>query len=207
MRALIFVLAAFALAGCGDMVTSANPWFDARDEALFTPIPNGVWVSNQTECAFDAAKPVKAWPDCAEAFYVRDMRLFEVSKDAGVWRWQPSETPLSLVGGPSYILQVESAAADAKSAPSPTPSWLYLGVRPTFDADQDVRAMKLWLVACGPKGADAPLFRGLTRAGENCTADSQAALRAAAAASEALDDTPVEVRWVRDVTRGEGPGD
>lgn len=92
--------------------------------------------------------------------------------------------------------------------------YCYAGLRAdAFDAETRIVAFTTWPIWCGPyprRGegepgsnvTDAP-FPGLIVVGEHCVAGNVAALRAAATASETLDDLtgpqgPARFRWIRD---------
>jgi hypothetical protein len=215
MRGLFLILAILALGGCSNRVISSQPWFPVgKDAQLYTPIRDGIWIWDDQQCALDATKPMAAWPDCADALYVKDTLAFEVTKENGAWHWSPRQEiePFVIVAGKPYVMQV-AASSEAKPKPAPD-AWLYLGAKPKFDAQGRIVVLKVWPIACGPLGKKADgtqasvptrLFAGLKRAGANCTAVSQAALRHAATASETLTGSPDAVHWVRDLMDGEGP--
>jgi hypothetical protein len=109
--------------------------------------------------------------------------------------------------------QAEPTPATAESSEGPS-HYCYNALRPTkLDANGRIMAFAVWPVVCGPWPAkakaehsmqgvtDAP-FAGLHVVDDNCSAESEKALRNAAKASEAVAAGfhfgPIEAHWVRD---------
>lgn len=143
--------------------------------------------------------------------------------DVPLERWEAT-VPV-LAGGDPIIVQLHLEAgpkSDVSIQPERLP-YLYLAMRAgQRDPDGTLRAMRMWPVFCGPPPAkkagsarnkvssldqladetftSAP-FPGLKRADPGCNADSVAALRGAAAKSEAVAVAngvpPIDSHWLR----------
>jgi hypothetical protein len=182
-----------------------------------------------TECRFDERKPLDTWPDCASGYLVRSGEVLELSwsesteqgRTIRTYDW--SSRVHVLAAGDPRIDQVEGCQGLLKprqevpvgsSQPVDPDGYCYDAVRPTkFDAAGQIAAIVTWPVFCGPwpskkqsdrtgrEVTDRP-FPGLHVVYENCTAESETALRKAARASERVAVSaglwPVEAHWVRD---------
>jgi hypothetical protein len=205
------LVSAVFLAGC-NMVMTEKPMFTAADGAGAAPIRSGVWRTDTTGCDVDETLTQDKWPKCA-------------NPSPGV-----AEPPFWLqVAGQPALLQMPLPLPKAGVM---TVFYVYAAYRPLkLDAQGRVIALKTWLVQCGPPpkpaapvvlaaGASAPAapthqLMGMTDAPlpglkmtnhlGGCTTDSAAAVRNAAAASEAwVGDNPIS-HWVRDPKPGDLP--
>ena len=200
------VAAAVMLGGC-NLVVTPSPLFSAADQAPGALPRPGVWRAVQKpDCAVDPEKPLGEWPECAGGVALQAggrARYYDHAAKPPVWKTQ---SLLFLPGSP-MIGQVEVTVVGGVQAVA-TP-YAYVGVRPTrSDGERRIVAMRVWPVQCGPPPpGDAlsltkSLLPGLkVKRGElACTTSDVAALRAAAAASEAWAPEPMrgEWAWVRD---------
>ena len=200
------VAAALTLGGC-NLVVTPSPLFSAADQAPGALPRPGVWrTAQKPDCAFDPEKPLGEWPECSGGVALQAggrARYFDHAAKPPAWKTQP----LLFLPGSPMIGQVEVTVV-GEALPVAKP-YVYLGVRPTrTDEAQRIVAMKVWPVQCGPPPpGDTPsltksLLPGLTaeRGELACTTMKVAALRAAAAASEAWAPEPMrgEWTWVRD---------
>lgn len=218
-RVLLATVTALALGGC-NMVVSERPWFA---EPSGPQLKDGIWAMMETaDCAVDPAAPLPDWPDCARPVLVRGGEyLGPAAEDDELppaerldpARWDRIAHVLA-DGTP----QIDQIASNGPVRPEGPPVdgvregkrfYIYTAVQPTaLDAEGRITALRRWPVLCGPKATrkassvtDKP-FKGLRIEGSNCTARNIAALRRAAAGSEAIapgDDFAIVIsRWVRD---------
>lgn len=194
-------LAALALAGCNGVV-SKTPWFGPADAAGAPRLREGVWRIAQPAdkpcAAFDEARPLEAWPDCAMGLAVTRTQIKAVRRgDDGKVGWDVYAYVLA--AGDPPVLQLQDVSGDA-------PGYLFVWLRPTkLAADGRVVELRGWRVLCGPpapaggqSGAPASLYPGLTSTNGDCTAASRDALMAAAKASQRDDPTDfTDIRWLR----------
>ena len=220
-------LIAGLLAGC-NMIVSEAPWFGPDDMKSAPVLRDGVWaVNSEQECAFDDSVPSEQWPDCTELMVVRGPQLLtqqwsghlddkqRVVREFLAW----DERRIMLANGDPMILQMEelpqSLFNDERTVPVPVQTpFSYVAVRPLRrDEAGRIIALERWVVSCGPirprrageehspHVTDQP-YPGLRVEGENCRADSQAAVRGAAVLTErddrALGAPPLFAHWVRE---------
>jgi hypothetical protein len=214
------------LTACSNQVVSDSPWFTKAAEANAPRLRPGLWVAmgvTGKPCRFDERKPAEAWPDCASAYVVRGEETLRPSWVETTERGRRVRTYFDwdsrthvLAAGDPRIDQVEGCP---ELAVGPKPSrdphgYCYDAVRPTkFDAAGQIVAVVTWPVFCGPwpskeqsdrmgRTVTVAPFPGLHVVYENCTADSETALREAAKASEAVANSiglgRAEAHWVRD---------
>ena len=223
LRRLALLALVATLPGC-NMVVSERPWFSAAQAGASVQQKPGLWVSLEgKDCAFDAAGPIAAWPDCAQLVVITDTEYSgpHWSKDDApaprtILRWE--NVPHLLVSGQPAIDQIawsDQDGADDAAPQARKAAFLYMAVRPTaFDAAGRITATLRWPVLCGPlqpkgkraKGAGGMVttrpFPGLLLDKQVCTAVDEAALRSAAARSEAILPGSgldlIESHWVRD---------
>jgi hypothetical protein len=203
----IVVAAALMLGGC-NLVVTPRPLFSAADQAPGALPRSGVWrTAAKPDCAFDPAKPLGEWPECAGGVALQAdgrARYYDHAAKPPAWKTQ---SLLFLPGSP-MIGQVEVTVVGA-TLPVGDKPYAYVGVRPArTDEARRIVAMRVWPVQCGPPAPGdtlsltKSLLPGLTaKRGEiACTTTDVAALRAAAAASEAWAPEPMrgEWAWVRD---------
>jgi hypothetical protein len=214
MRALL-VIAALALLGACNMVTTKAPLFAKADGVHGPKLRPGVWSQNPTgDCTLDESKPLTDWPSCADGFVVVDdgtIGGYEQKDGKQIW----STTQAIVAAGDPLIFQIHLTADAGAGAMSPD-GYLYAGMEPTkLDGEGRAVATRSWPVLCGPppaadaKGPDgaqklgtAAPFPGLVMdaQGNDCTTDSREVLRAAAKASRKLtpDAQLAIMHWVRD---------
>lgn len=218
-------LAALALSGC-NMVVSERPWFNAPSGPQ---LKDGIWaIVDTADCVVDPAATLPDWPDCARPVLVRGGEyLGPASGDDELppaqrldpARWD--KIAHVLADGTPQIDQIASKGPVLASGPpvdgvdEGKPFYIFTAVQPTATDDEGrITAMRRWPVLCGPKPArktarpgrsrfvtDKP-FKGLAIKGDGCTARDIAALRRAAAGSEAIAGgdgySIITSRWVRD---------
>jgi hypothetical protein len=196
---LALAVAAFALGGCNAVVTKAPLFTDA--DASPHRLHDGIWNPEKAGCAVDEAKPVDAWPECADPVLVRRGELLAWQRDTRIWKSNDAMKALVVDGDP-MILQVQDKPEGE------APYYLYAGGSPTLDARGRIVALQLWPVLCGPPPADAGAtkpFPGivLNPQGHDCTTGDPKALRDAAKASKASakPEDLLAVHWVRDGER------
>jgi hypothetical protein len=197
----ILLAAALVLAGCNLVVTPA-PLFLASDHPA-GPLPRlGVWRTEQKpDCAFDAAGPMAGWPECAGGVALRDGGIagyYDRASGKPVWKIEP----MLFVPGVPMIGQAQvTVSGDVIPMSKP---YAYVGVRPiTTDPEGRIVAMSIWPVQCGPPAPGdtmsmtKSLLPGLSaKPGDlACTTSDPAALRAAAAASEAWAPETMRGKW------------
>jgi len=190
--------AALLLAGCNGVV-SARPWFGDADSIGAPRLREGVWrvvpQPGRRPCPVDEGRPLETWPDCAIGLVAGAHDLVHPGAKSRE-RW-----PYVIAAGAPPLLQIADAESRGKRL-------YYLWVRPVrLDAQGRSVTIKGWRVQCEPPPATAPpgaeaLYAGLAATGDDCTAGSAAALRAAARSTEADDTSDVfEAHWVRDGSR------
>jgi hypothetical protein len=221
MRALLVIAGLLLLGGC-NMVVTKQPVFAPADAGPMQ-LRHGVWRGKADQpCDFNEARPITRWPDCAAGFVVLDDKL-QMFDNGPKNKRTASDLPYVLAGASPGVLQALAQPGDSKSAGANDedgPSYFYMGVRSTAtDPQGRITAFTGWSVLCGPPPPGGSLtsdgkntrygslepFPGLTMdAQENdCTPESQAALRGAAAASEqwTKPDSISSAHWVRDGNR------
>jgi len=208
MKALAPALIVMALlTGCNTVVTP-SPLFSVADQMGGPAMRTGVWrIEPEGECAADETKPLVGWPDCAKGFVLQDGGVagyYDKTDSGPVWKTQPL---IFAPGKPGVLQAVVNVGGDVKVSGTP---YAYAGVRPTKSDDQGrIIALALWPVLCGPPTPGhedemtKKLLPGLTAKPDDpvCTTGSSAALRAAAAASEAWAPKKINGHWVRDQDR------
>ena len=210
-RSRIILLAALALAaaalGACNVVATKDPVFSQADASPLK-LHDGVWAPEDGDCRFDQAKPVDAWPECAQALLVRDGEFLTWQGDTKSWR-SDSTGKVLIVAGDPMILQARDTPENS------APIYVYAGFTPKTDSQGRIVAIQAWPVLCGPpppgpKGAPATQagtkspFPGMTMDAKNqtCTTSDPAALRGAAKASKGLATTGLSgAHWVRDGER------
>jgi len=193
MLGLIAVLA--LLGGC-NVVHSSQPMFTAADVVGAPSFREGVWASPDPHCDFDPNKPVETWPSCANG------------APAG-FGLKPGEELLVVAGEP-LIVQYRDVN-DVHEA-----EYFFAGLAPiSRDRAGRITAAQFWSIQCGPPprgGKSHSSKRRPTRSGTlhplpgmvmdadatNCTAQSAAAIRAAALPSRAWSKPAQTSYWVRD---------
>jgi hypothetical protein len=196
MRSVAAILALMFLLGGCNTVMSRTPLFSEADTADARSLRPGLWIAVDRKCRFDTSGPPARWPDCAEALVVdRNGKLLFDEKE-----------PMAqvLAAGEPLILQIGGEGEGGGS-------FYFFSVRPVRKQwDGRVVALNLWLVTCGPEpGEDAKNAdgskryvtlapgAGLTVEGNSCVARDQAAVRAAATASERRGETQTLFKWLR----------
>ena len=224
-RTLLAGLAALGLSGC-NMVVSERPWFNA---ASGPQLKDGIWAMVDTEdCVVDPAAALPDWPDCARPVLARGGEYLGPASDDDelppAQRLDPARWDRIahvLADGRPQIDQIASKGPVLASGPpvdgvdEGKPFYIYTAVQPVaLDDAGRITALRRWPVLCGPKPArkankpgrsrfvtDKP-FKGLAIKGEGCTAKDVAALRRAAAGSEAIAGGDgfaiITSHWVRD---------
>ena len=184
---LCIVAAAGLLSAC-NMVISETPMFGDSDRATLAP-RDGIWLSEDGECRFDAARPEAEWPDCAMWVVVHESgRELEVSD--GKRQSQQLRT-LFVSGSPAII---EALWIDDAKEP-PGAFYGYYAFEPEAAAPETtfMRA-SLWPVECGVQsGSSIRPFPGI---GPECRPSSKDAIRAAAVSSRRAEQVK-EWRWLR----------
>jgi hypothetical protein len=240
MRIALILPLLLLLAACNNHVVSETPWFTRSVDGprlkpglwmIAGPAPTGAYRG----CRFDERKPAYTWPACAEWYVVRDSDLLRLKRTEASWYEYPDydwdRTAYVLAPGALMISQTEGCKAlnimyepgpDGGMVPLDPSAYCYDALRPTrFDAEGRITAVLTWPIFCGPWAPDeqgipnigsptvAP-FPGLHMVHDNCTAESEEALRQGAASSEAivnaapefgprgLGPSRVAARWVRD---------
>lgn len=225
VRTLLTVVAGASFSGC-NMVVSERPWFDTPSGPQ---LKEGIWAMLDTaDCAVDPAIALTDWPDCALPVLVRSGEyLGPASSDDDrppAERLDPARWDKIvhvLADGTPQIDQIASKRPVSADGPpvdgvdDGKPFYIYTAVQPTaLDGEGRITALRRWPVLCGPKPVrkakasgrsrfvtDKP-FKGLKIDGDSCTANDLAALRRAAAGSEAVaggDGYSIIIsRWVRD---------
>jgi hypothetical protein len=215
--------ALLSLSAC-NMVVSEQPWFDA---ASGPQLKDGLWVNLQSpDCKFDPAGSIADWPKCADPMLVQGNVYSgppssnddpESAKRLDPSKWV--EMQHVLVDGVPQIDQILlplPPSGDAPPAGMPKEIYLYLAVgAQARDSEGRIIETRRWPILCGPmpakpkKGAngmpqlmtDRP-YKGIRIERDMCLAEDVAALRNAAAQSEAAAGeagfTKVTSRWVRD---------
>ena len=193
------------LAGC-NLVYSEQPLFTKADAAGAAPLKPGLWAKVDPACAFDPAKPVAEWPDCAGAMVITPDRLLDPSK--------PGQTAdYVLASGEPRVLQAPYKNDAGVSL------YFYLGIKPLqLDSRGRIVEFESWIAQCGPPPpkSDKPIsdktpmsefisrepLPGLipNRKTGMCKAVSQDPVRASVKVSRPWGDEPKPVKWV-----GEAP--
>ncbi|MET0293841.1 MAG: hypothetical protein ABW042_02405 [Phenylobacterium sp.] len=200
MRIVLSLVAAATLSAC-NVVMSEAPLFDQADAAKAPPFKDGEWLAMSGECLAGWTNQ-QTPPDCARHGQVRGGRLVIPDDDA---------QDVLMAGGEPLILQIRFSQKDASSG-EPFVMHIYGALKPTArDAQGRITEARNWLVLCGPpppeaKGSSLNTWEHLTnrplpglaidRKLGICRAREAAAVRRAAAASEAWDDEKGVLRWV-----------
>lgn len=225
VRTLLAFVAGASLSGC-NMVVSERPWFV---QPSGPQQKEGIWAMLDTaDCKVDPAIALTDWPDCARPVLVRGGEyLGPASSDddrPAAERLDPARWDKIvhvLADGTPQIDQIASKRPVSAGGPPvdgvdvDKPYYIYTAVQPTaIDSAGRITALRRWPVLCGPKPSrkagmtgrsrfvtDKP-FKGLKVDGDSCTAKDLAALRRAAAGSEAVAGgdgySIITSRWVRD---------
>ena len=202
----VLALAASALNAC-NVVATKDPLFSQADASPLK-LHDGVWAPENDQCRFDQAKPIDAWPDCAEPLLVRDGEFLTWQPDNKTWRSDATGRILIVAGDP-MILEARDTPQNSE------PIYVYAGFVPRTDAQDRIVGLQAWPVLCGPpppgpKGAPATQagtkapFPGMTMdaKGQTCTTSDPRALRSAARASKGLATKGLaSAHWVRDGER------
>ncbi|MGI9170227.1 MAG: hypothetical protein ACR2FH_08645, partial [Caulobacteraceae bacterium] len=201
------VLVLTLLGGCNVVVTR-TPLFSAADEAGAPALRPGVWrAAVDPACAVDEATPLGDWPPCAGGVALRPGEGAYHNRDTA--KGVLTHEPFVFAGGEPRIGQARVVlSGDIKLEGDATP-YIYAGARATkLDDRGRIVAVLLWPVQCGPPRIGAtdgdtttlhPLPGIQMKANDPvCAAPSAAVLRAAARASEAWAEKPLNAHWVRD---------
>ena len=203
---LVAILGLGLLTGaCTNMVYSERPLFEGQTAAEGLHFRAGLWAAPDKGCRFNPARPLAAWPKCANG------QAFDDTGPVGV---SPTENVSAFADGEVVIFQTETR--DRKPADHPDASDLPFsysamgGLR--RDADGRIVRFQEWFVQCGPPHSAKPAgtrfrtapateitrhpFPGLTIIGENCVATEAASVRHAARSSRRLGASTA--RWMRD---------
>lgn len=208
MRVLMIALAGLMASAC-NLVMSEAPMFGAAD-VRGARLREGVWVEVKADCAADAAAPLRDLAECADAVVIRNGQITDASdvKDEPI--------PYLLAAGQPPVMQLQVELKN--KAGRPAKLYAYAAFKPVkTDPEGRIVEARRWPVQCGPpppkpetppdrapKASDyttrSPL-PGLTVEPETgvCSPRDQAAVRGAAAASEAWDEDKAVIRWLRDV--------
>ena len=219
------------LAACSNQVVSDAPWFSNESDASAPHLKPGLWVTmTPKKCRLDERKPAETWPSCASGYVVRPHEILQMSWSDSIQHGRTSRTyddwtsdAFVLVSGDPMIEQsagcrnlVSTRRVNedgSRVTPHDPNAYCYAAVQPTaFDAAGQIVAIVTWPVFCGPwpsteqsnrsgHAVTATPFAGLHVVVDNCTADSEKALREAASASKALAIglmEPGAAHWVRD---------
>lgn len=189
---------AMFLTACANLVITERPLFSVADAAGAPKFRPGIWDTSShqppADCTYDGSKPETTWPACA-------------SPPAPI-----GETPSWLaVSGDPAIMQFPGAL----KSNSGKGAFSYMAFRVVkSDADGRATGAEVWPVLCGPPPAKAD-ESGLTRYlssglkpskdSNNCTTNSQTAVRRAARASRAWASDTAAIHWVRDAIPGDLP--
>ena len=183
MRAMLVLGLGLALSGCNLLITH-QPLIRGRGAAL--PLKDGLWLSGHGDCAFDADRPIKTWPACADGFRVSGGKLRALRKTRRI-----DGFALSLSPGAPWLMQSRVKAAHQRL------QYAYFGIQPSaYDLDGDVTAAAIWIVSCGPTAPGEPVtkapFAGLTMTPRknpiDCTTRDVGAARNAARLSRFLSE-------------------
>ena len=214
LKAFVLCAALASLSACArvNQVRSEVPLFVGDDAHPAPALKAGVWASVQPGCAFDPARPVRRWPECAQA-EILGQDPFDNGPGLKGMVGQSR-----LVAGDPLINQSWNPAVEKQPA-----YYSYQALRPTgLDRAGRVTAYETWEVTCGPQppqtelaaaaadgSAETPAaddilrvtqapFPGLRVAGDVCYAEDAETLRGAARASHAW-ETVRRLTWVRGV--------
>ncbi len=207
MRAILpCLLAALILSAC-NQVHSVEPLVMGQNGA--PPLREGLWVSADRDCAFEAGKPLDQWPDCADPVEVSGGKFTgvrEKDKDGLI--------SFSLEGRDPAIMQLRVEQDAGGAAPSDDEEklgrYFYYGLEARrLDEQGRIVEAALWPALCGPPPASPGKGRhkqyvtrhplpGMTIVGDNCRADRLSAVRRAAAESRKWSQAQ-SIHWVRDL--------
>ncbi len=201
MRTILVLLAALTLAACNN-VHSVRPLVTAAEGA--PALKHGLWAGIDKDCAFDPARALADWPDCASGLMVDADHIRSVGagqKDVMAYR---------LSGRFPTVVQALIESDPGGKAPDDAPlgPYQYLGLK-VLSSDRGGVATEaaFWTALCGPPPPDVkpgvknrfitekPL-PGLMIVGDACTADTLEAVRGSVQASQAW-SPPGVLRWVR----------
>lgn len=218
MRLLLALTSTLMLSACiPNTLYSPTPVFTAADETGAPALRPGVWrADGKADCRVDERRPLERWPECAEGFVVepgRQLILVPQPQAGGGLSYEWLAEAAVLAGGEPRVLQTGCGGLAREDGAAPSEeaarfNFCFQAVRATRTApDGSVVELVGWPILCGPPPKDAKKavtdapFEGIRLDGEFCTAASPAAVRGAAAASEALPEAAshrMRAHWVRD---------
>lgn len=186
----LWVCAAAGLLGACNMVISETPMFADADRTDVGP-RDGIWLSDDAECRFDARRPESDWPECAMWVVVRNSgRELEVSDG----KKQRQRLRSLLTAGAPAIIEAQWTD-DAKYPAETTYGFYAYEAQPAEPDGRFVRA-STWPVECGIQdktGSEIRPFPGIT---PECRPTSRDAIRAAAVSSRRAEQIE-RWRWLR----------
>jgi hypothetical protein len=213
MRLVLALAALTCLTACNVVVTK-TPLFVTADETGAPSLRTGVWrMGEDADCKVDEGQPLADWPSCSGGAVVSPGEIAGHDKKDG--KDVIEHDPFVMAAGDPRIVQLRfkehvEGATTLDEAP-----FGYAGARATkLDGKGRITGLTYWLVQCGPPppktsngktpalGTLHPLRGMEMKPGDAmCTTSSRDALRAAAKASEAWKEKPLDAHWVRDGDR------
>jgi hypothetical protein len=209
MRAFLMLAGLAVLGGC-NVVINTTPLLTAADEAGAPALRPGVWRGDaDPSCVVDESRPMTDWPACGGGAVIGPGQATYHDKDAAAGVM--THDPFIFAAGEPRIAQARlNIKGDIKFTDGAA-RYAYAGARATKVDDQGrILAIALWPIQCGPPRTGAPdgssttqhPFPGMViKQGDPfCTTASVAALRGAAAPSEAWAPAKLGAHWVRDAS-------
>jgi hypothetical protein len=176
--------------GACNMLISESAKFSIEDRAQSLP-RDGIWLSDDRDCAFDGSLPESAWPDCARWVVVRGAGTDILIMDG---KGQAESIGGLVAAGDPMILQ----GRWTDTAKSPHRSFYgFYGIDPhRIGQDGRLLAVAAWPVECGTQESANAQIEPFPGIGSDCHAPSREAIRAAARLSRRPDQIS-QWRWLR----------
>src|SRR3569833_1362807 len=149
---LLLALAAAALLGACNMVTTVNPMFPPSAER--EQLRDGGWATTDAPCQFSDAAPVKDWQICVGATQI---------KGDHITLWDPqghnrSDVDVIWTKGPPPVAQVLMRFDPQKDPSEPDHLNVYGGFEEKKrDAQGRAVEIEAWTVLCGPPRTPSPV--------------------------------------------------
>ena len=195
MAGRLLVLAVLNLLSACNMAISETPIFALEDRAAIAP-RDGLWLSEDPDCAFDPNLPETGWPGCAIWLIVRSSRRELLLQD-GKGEAQPAR--YIIAKGHPTVVQVlwrDEAKEDGKTF------YVFFGIEPgSLQSDGTFVTASSWEVKCGVKDPSSSEIKAYPGIAAECRPESGDGVRSAAVASRTTAEMAMSWRWLRPETR------
>ena len=176
--------------GACNMLISDTATFSDEDRAQNLP-RDGIWLSQEQDCAFNSGLPEASWPDCAMWVVVRGAETEFVITDG---KGQSESIGGLLATGNPIILQ--GRWIDTAKSPHRAYYGFYGIDAQEIGTDGRLLSVSAWPVECGIQKSGSMEIEPFAGIGPDCHAPSRDAVRAAAKLSRRPDQIS-KWRWLR----------